>query len=223
MKLLRYFSLSLLVLAVSQGMAAQDGSGFWDNGPDKPFEIVASYGGTPYHPYRFLEYTHILPSVLVQKHGRFTTDVKTSMNLSVEGAWYFHPRMAATMLLSYHKMETGVYDPSSHSEHPRQWINEQTPYYIFLAGYRFLYVKKTHYRLYGELAGGYVWKDKSLYYFEFFPGEASRSITGEFIPLGLQTTGRLFLNAELLGFGEYSNIDISKPTLGVRFGLGYRF
>ena len=41
--------------------------------------------------------------------------------------------------------------------------------------------------------------------------------------MGIQTTGRLFLNVELISFGEYANTSSYDATLGVRAGLGFRF
>lgn len=224
MKRLLTIGLGALLMLVSLDAAAQEGQGFLDNAPDKPFEIVLSYGGTPYHHYRFSTASGILPTILVHRQGKYDTEEKTTPSLNLEAAWYFNPRMAVTQLFSYHKMETGFQlwgktDTGSHGEK----VIEQTPYLIYMTGFRYLYVKKPHFRLYGEVAGGYVWKDKNLEYFELFPGEGSRGFTGQIIPVGLQTTGRLFINAELFGFGEYANIDLSRPTLGITFGLGYRF
>ncbi|MBQ1700090.1 MAG: hypothetical protein II029_06450 [Bacteroidales bacterium] len=191
----------------------------------KRFEVTLSYGGAPFHHHRFDKNSFIIPSILMHNTIRYKTTEKSTMNVSLEGAWYFSNRLALTQVFSYHKMETGVYDNAKIGPNgsPKEWIYEQTPYYIYMAGLRVLYVNSDHYRLYGELNGGYVWKDNSLKYFEIFPEEAIRGFTAEIIPFAVQTTGRIFLNAELLSFGEYSNTDLSSTTLGIRIGVGCRF
>ena len=200
------------------------GSGGWlDGAPFKRYEIVLSYGGLPYHPYRFDPMSHILPGYLVHNSGRFETSVKTRLNFTLEGAWFLNSRLAVTQLFGYHVMETEVYDSAHMTPASEKWVNEQTPYYLYTAGIRYVYVIHDHYRLYGEVQGGYVWKNKNLKYFEIFPDEAKRGLTGEVIPLALQTTGRLFLNLEMLVFGEYANLTSSNPSLGMRIGAGFRF
>ena len=196
--------------------------GLLDDAPFKPFEITLSYGSHPYHLTRFGA-SIVQPGRLVHNSARYKTDATVSMNTTAEFAWYFSPRWAVTQLFGYHKMKTSVYDSARMTPMSEKYVYEETPYYLYTAGIRYVYVIRKHYRLYGELQAGYVWKNKDLKYFQFFEGEAKRGLTGQIIPMGIQTTGRLFLNVELISFGEYANTSSYDATLGVRAGLGFRF